>query len=135
MFVSDDDGQNYVLVETVGPAGAGTSGGWIETGFNVADFVDLTSTIRIKFVASDLGDGSVVEAGVDDVRVLGVSCTDNSCPADLALPFGVLDFSDVVAFLSAFGAMDPAADFAAPIGTFDFSDIVAFLNAFSAGCP
>ena len=135
VFVSDDDGQNYVLVETVGPSGAGTSGGWIESGFSVGDFVGLTSTIRVKFVASDLGAGSVVEAGIDDVRIFGVSCTVDDCPADLALPFGVLDFSDVVAFLSAFSAEDPAADFATPIGVFDFSDVVAYLSAFSAGCP
>ncbi len=57
------------------------------------------------------------------------------CPADLAEPFGQLDFSDVVAFLNAFSSMDPAADFAEPVGQFDFSDVVAFLSAFSAGCP
>ncbi len=56
-------------------------------------------------------------------------------PADLAAPFGVLDFSDVLAFLTAFGAMDPAADLAAPLGVFDFSDVLAFLTAFAAGCP
>ncbi len=55
--------------------------------------------------------------------------------ADLAEPFDVLDFSDVVAFLSAFGAMNADADLAAPFGTFDFSDVVAFLGAFGAGCP
>ena len=55
--------------------------------------------------------------------------------ADLAAPFGSLDFSDIVAFLGAFGAMDPAADLAAPFGSFDFSDVVAFLGAFGAGCP
>jgi len=57
------------------------------------------------------------------------------CPADLAPPVGVLDFSDVVAFLTAFGAGDPAADLAAPEGVYDFSDVVAFLSAFGAGCP
>jgi len=57
------------------------------------------------------------------------------CPADLAEPFGVLDFSDVVAFLTAFGSMDPAADLAPPVGVFDFSDVVAFLGSFGAGCP
>ena len=62
--------------------------------------------------------------------------TDPSCnPADLAEPFGTLDFSDVVAFLTAFGAMDAAADLAPPTGVFDFSDVVAFLGAFGAGCP
>ncbi len=135
VFVSDDDGQTYALVETVGPAGPGTSGGWIVTGFNVGDFVDLTSTIRVKFVASDLGAGSVVEAGIDDVRILGVSCRAAGCPADLAAPFGVLTFSDISAFLEAFTNMDRAADFAPPIGEFTFADISAFVAAFQAGCP
>lgn len=61
----------------------------------------------------------------------GVPCNE----ADLAEPIGSLDFSDVVAFLSAFGAMDPAADLAPPFGSFDFSDVAAFLSAFGAGCP
>ncbi len=55
--------------------------------------------------------------------------------ADLAEPFGTLDFSDVVAYLGAFAAMDPAADLSPPIGAFDFTDVVAFLTAFAAGCP
>ncbi len=76
----------------------------------------------------------------------GTSCVDadmngipddceSPCPADMAEPSGTLDFSDVLAFLSAFGSMDPAADFALPVGTFDFSDVLAFLTAFGAGCP
>lgn len=133
VYVSDDDGQNYVLVETVGPAGDGTSGGWIETGFNVADFVSLTSTVRVKFVASDLGAGSIVEAAIDDVRILGVSCSADTCPADLTVD-GILDFFDVSAFLGAYNAQDPVADFTGD-GTFDFFDVSAFLNAFNAGCP
>jgi len=56
-------------------------------------------------------------------------------PADLAEPLGTLDFSDVLAFLAAFGSMDPHADLAEPIGVFDFSDVLAFLTAFAAGCP
>jgi len=59
----------------------------------------------------------------------------NPCPADLAEPFGTLDFSDVLAFLTAFGSQDPAADLAEPVGVFDFSDALAFLAAFGAGCP
>jgi hypothetical protein len=55
--------------------------------------------------------------------------------SDLAEPYGVLDFSDVIAYLSAFGAMAPEADLAEPIGVFDFSDVVAFLTGFGAGCP
>lgn len=55
--------------------------------------------------------------------------------ADLSEPLGTLDFSDVLAFLSAFGAGDPIADLASPGGVFDFSDVIAFLGAFGAGCP
>ena len=58
-----------------------------------------------------------------------------SCAWDFAPPLGVGDFSDVVAFLGLFGAMDPCADLAAPIGVFDFSDVVAFLGSFGDGCP
>lgn len=134
VFVSDDDGQNYVLVETVGPAGAGTSGGWIETGFNVGDFVNLTSAIRVKFVASDLGAGSIVEAGIDDVRILGVSCSADTCPADLAEPFGVLDLADVQVFVTAFTSGDTIADLNDD-GIFDLADLQVFIGAFNAGCP
>jgi len=58
-----------------------------------------------------------------------------SCAADIAEPFGQLDFSDVVAFLTAFGAQDSVADLAPPIGQWDFSDVVEFLVQFSGGCP
>ncbi len=57
------------------------------------------------------------------------------CQADLAPPFGVLDFSDVIAFLTAFSSQDPIADLAPPTGVFDFSDVVEYLIAFGAGCP
>ena len=132
VFVSNDDGNSYTLVETVGPSGDGTSGGWIETGFNVGDFVNLTSTMRIKFVASDLGEGSVVEAGIDDVHIFGVSCA-SGCLADLTGE-GDLNFLDVSAFLSAFSMQDPVADFTED-GSFNFLDVSAFLDAFADGCP
>ncbi|MEZ6243745.1 MAG: sialidase family protein [Phycisphaerales bacterium] len=57
------------------------------------------------------------------------------CAADQADPPGQLDFSDVVAFLGAFGALDPAADLAPPMGQWDFSDVVAYLTLFANGCP
>ena len=45
-----------------------------------------------------------------------------------------LDFSDVAAFLTAFGSMDPSADLL-PDSSFDFLDVSVFLAAFGAGCP
>lgn len=93
------------------------------------------------------GDGSLIAAWGDDrngnddayaqrINADGSLGGDGGCnDADLAEPFGALDFSDVVAFLGAFAAMDASADLAAPFGAWDFSDVVAFLGAFGGGCP
>jgi spore coat protein A len=58
-----------------------------------------------------------------------------NCLVDLAPPEGVLDFSDIAAFLTAFADGTVEADLAPPLGTFDFSDVFEFLVAFAAGCP
>ena len=107
----------------------------------------LDSTPTWTFDAPEVGTaiafGDINGDGLDDL-VTGYSgntcvrvflASPPPCPADLAAPFGSLDFSDVAAFLAAFGAMAPEADFAPPIGVFDFSDVAAFLAAFGAGCP
>ena len=62
-------------------------------------------------------------------------CPDATCPADLAAPVGVLDLSDIQAFVGAFVAGEPAADLAAPDGVLDLSDIQAFVGSFTSGCP
>jgi len=138
--ISDNNGASWTNLEIVGPSGPGTAGGWFQSSFRVGDFVSATSQMRVRFTASDLDGGSVVEAAVDAFSVTGLSCEDPKEPqpcsgADFADPLGALDFNDVVAFLSAFSASDPAADLAAPMGTFDFNDVVAYLSLFSAGCP
>ncbi len=56
------------------------------------------------------------------------------CPADLAPPFAQLDINDVMAFVAAYQAAEPAADRQAPFGVFNFFDIIAFLNDYRAGC-
>ena len=93
---------------------------WIDVSTN-SERIDLTdTTCGLLHAPSDY-----------DVSEAGGPCND----ADLAEPFGTLDFSDVVAYLTAFGTMDPAADLAPPFGSFDFTDVVAFLTSFSMGCP
>ena len=54
--------------------------------------------------------------------------------ADLAEPFGVLDLSDVQAFIGAFTSGDPLADLTGN-GVLDLADVQAFVGAFVAGCP
>ena len=54
------------------------------------------------------------------------------CAADLVVD-NTLDFADIVAFLTEFGAHHPQADLVND-GAFDFTDVAAFLAAFGAGC-
>jgi len=56
------------------------------------------------------------------------------CHADLAED-DILDISDVLAFLTGFGAGDPHSDMAEPRGVFDISDVIQFLTFFGSGCP
>ncbi len=72
--ISNDGGASWHLVEQVGPAGPGTSGGWILHQFAVADVVAPTSTVRLRFVASDLGSPSNVEAAIDDFSIYDIGC-------------------------------------------------------------
>ncbi len=48
---------------------------------------------------------------------------------------GSLDILDVLQFLAWFAALDPRADLAPPLGVLDFSDVVAYLIEFTTGCP
>ena len=58
-----------------------------------------------------------------------------ACPADLALPFGELNFFDLSVFLSLYNARDAQADLAAPFGVFNFFDVSSYLSQYNAGCP
>lgn len=74
--ISNNGGSSWTLVEQIGPAGDGTSGGWIQNTFKVDDIITPTAQMQMRFVASDLAGGSIVEAGIDDFRVTGTTCGD-----------------------------------------------------------
>lgn len=59
----------------------------------------------------------------------------DACPADLAEPFGELNFFDLAVYLALFNSQDPAADLAEPAGVFNFFDLAAYLASYNAGCP
>lgn len=60
--------------------------------------------------------------------------TVRACTADLAAPWGILDFFDLQAFLGYYSAQDPRADLTND-GVWDFFDLQTFLSSYSAGCP
>ncbi len=76
VYVSNNNGSTWVVAETVGPVDQ-ASGGWFEHSFVVSDFVAPYGQMKIRFEASDLGSGSVVEAAVDDIRITGFECAPN----------------------------------------------------------
>jgi len=74
--ISDDDGGSWTALETIGPTGPGTSGGWMFKSWRVADFVTPTNQVRVRFIAEDINSGGVVEAAVDGVRLKRYICDD-----------------------------------------------------------
>ena len=123
--ISNDIGNSWTTLEVV----TENANAWVERRFRIADFVEPTDMIRVRFIASDLGDGSIVEAGVDDLRIESVGCTVN--PADLNND-GELNFFDVSIFLNAYNSGDLVADLNGD-GILSFFDVSSFLGYFNQG--
>ncbi len=105
--ISDDDGATWLPLETVGPGGPEVNGGWILREFLVADIPGVTNTdqLRVRFYAADLNAGSVVEAGVDNVRISALFCEETGVPGDLDGD-GDVDAGDLATLLAAWGPCD-----------------------------
>ncbi len=137
--ISSDGGVNWTQVERIGPtADEQAAGGWYEHEFFVSDFVTPTSNIKIRFIASDLGDGSVVEAAVDAIAVTTFECVSFVCgDADGSL---FVDIDDVVYLITHIFAGGPAPN---PLeagdvdcsGFVDIDDVVYLITNIFAGGP
>jgi len=114
-----------------------------------SEFSDLIEIDGITFAEESEENLSITvrldppDGGFIKVRIEGMSAglleldviSSSDCTADLAEPFGALNFFDVAAYITFYNADDPRADLAEPIGTFNFFDISAFITAYNAGCP
>lgn len=138
---------NNLDLEVVGPggtflgnvfaSGVSVTGGAADA-INNVEMVRLTVpaageyTLRVKGTAVNTGEqGYAIVVAGDVTEDVDPGCN----AADLAEPFGSLDFFDVSAFLAAYNANQPAADIAAPFGSWDFFDVSAYLGLYNAGCP
>jgi len=131
--LSNDAGATWQTVEIVGPTGPEASGSWHFHSFLLSDIAAPSSDVRVRFVASDEGAGSLVEAAVDDFKIEAIICDATACLADIDGD-GDADVADFFAFVSLFAGGDPAADLNGD-GTVDVSDFFAFVSAFAVGCP
>ncbi|MCA9290685.1 MAG: hypothetical protein KDA25_06125, partial [Phycisphaerales bacterium] len=102
--VSDNGGASWQSLEVVGPDGPEVSGGWFAKSFPITDAgIDATNQFRIRFIAQDLGEGSVVEAGVDAVRLVSILCDKTPpCTGDFD-DDGVVGPADLAALLADWG--------------------------------
>ncbi|MCC6951885.1 MAG: hypothetical protein IT433_10625 [Phycisphaerales bacterium] len=126
--ISNDGGQSWVTLEDV----TQNAGAWVPVAFRIEDFVTPTANMRLRFVARDLGAGSVVEAGVDDVSVTIVGC-----PADLDMNGdGNADQDDVAYLINVVGGGDNPTgidpDFNQD-GSVDQDDVAALIDAIGGG--
>jgi len=135
VFVVDvsNDGMNWVNVETVGPSGPETSGGWFYHEFRVADFVAPAATVRLRFIAEDAGGGSIVEAAVDDVRVVSTGCPP-TCPGDFDGD-GVIGLGDLAVLLANYGVSQPSGGDVDGDGDVDLEDLSTLLSLYGTSCP
>jgi choice-of-anchor B domain-containing protein len=126
--ISNDGGETWCNLETVGPTGPETSGGWHLAFFNVADHVVPTDEVRLRFVASDVGGFSIVEAAIDDVKVEIVACGD----AGDVNGDGTVNFADVLAAIASWGACSDCPATACPADVnndcnVNFADILVII--------
>lgn len=137
--ISNNNGGTWTNVETVGPTGTGTTGGWVFFEFDPSAFVSPTAQMQMRFIAEDADAGSIVEAAIDDFRVDTVACVDvtPACPADLDMS-GTIDIDDLNTILASFGAnvgIGSPIDLAGDNGVIDIDDLNVILASFGANCP
>ncbi len=106
--ISNDGGSSWQTVENV----TENANAWVTRSFAISSLITPTSNMKIRFIASDLGDGSLVEAAIDLLVVGGVECVDNEgpqCIGDLN-DDGLVNGEDVGLLLGFWGTNDPVAD-------------------------
>lgn len=133
------------------PIGPGM--GWRDADYRLArgsPAVDAGNTLAHSGSGPDLGGmPRVIDAieyedlgigGQHNPAVIDMGCYEApadllaGCPGDLAPPWGVRDLADIVGFVTAFDAHQPAADLAPPVGVFDLADVTVFVTGFAAVC-
>ncbi|MBL0921612.1 MAG: choice-of-anchor B family protein [Phycisphaerales bacterium] len=127
VLISNNGGASWTQLELVNE----NANAWVRRTFRIADFVEPSAQVRLRFIARDLGAGSIVEAAVDDVQVYFRGCDATAVPGDTNGD-GVVDFADLNNVLSTFNQTgsgligDVDGD-----GDVDFGDLNLVLGSFN----
>jgi choice-of-anchor B domain-containing protein len=68
------NGGAWVEVERLGPGHPEASGGWFQKSIAVTNYVATSASVQLRFIASDTGSGSIVEAAIDDLSIDDADC-------------------------------------------------------------
>jgi hypothetical protein len=146
VMISNDDGQSWTELELV----SFNETKWTHRAFRIADFVQPTSTMRVRFIARDVAanGGSIVEAGVDDLKIVLIGCDAPPCLGDMVTTTtfqppgdGLINGADLAYLLGAWGVNPGSlADLVSsttfqppPDGVVDGADLAVLLGAWG-GC-
>ena len=103
---------------------------WRQYRVRVGQFVSLTSQVRLRFIATDLGTASTVEAALDDFTAVGITCAPAACAADWN-GNGSLSVQDIFDFLASYFGSGADIDHS---GDTSVQDLFTFLALYFAGC-
>ena len=104
--ISNNGGSSWTLLENV----TENAGVWVYREFTISDYVTPSSNMQLRFIAGDLNAGSVVEAGIDELRVGSISCknapeppSNDDCSNAIVISDGTTAFNTLAANDSGFG--------------------------------
>lgn len=138
---SSDGGATWTVIETIGPKGADADGGWFTRDIELVGKVAMTGAVRVRFEASDVGLGSVVEAAVDDIRITGWWCDASQTPAGCAADVngdGLVNAADFTILAASFGMQAGATRSQGDVngdGAVNAADFAVIAGAFGSACP
>ncbi len=119
--ISNDGGATWTTLIDV----TASTNAWASHQWRVSSFVAPTANMRLRFVAQDLATGSLVEAAVDDFRIIDIQCAANALPGDFD-GNGTVDGADLAVLLNGWGAKG-VTDLDGN-GTTDGADLAILLN-------
>lgn len=102
--VSPDSGTTWFSLES----DTASERSWVRKEFALHKLVGLTDRVMLRFVASDYGEESIVEAAVDDIEVLGCSYSVDTAPPEVVLlsPNGGEEITEGTVFEIGWSATD-----------------------------
>lgn len=124
--LSGNNGSTWTTILTT----TTTTAGWTEFRVPIATIMAPTAAMKLRFQAVDAGvGGSIVEAAVDDISILGYDCAPPTVPGDINAD-GIVNGQDLTLLLGQWGASGGPADINGD-GIVDGQDLATLVSAWN----